>query len=134
MIGTEFSPVLLTTIAATQLVANKISERRWSTEISQKEHPTFGTSSTSDTDKEAEGLIIEMLLCKFPHAVCVGEESAKQLDPKNILGADLAFWIDPRDGTTEDSHELPFWCVSVGFMKNGRLTGGAICAPDVRED
>lgn len=132
MIGAVFSPLLLATIEATQLVAGKISKRMWSTEISQREHPTFGTSSTSDTDKEAERIIIEMLLDKFPHAVCVGEESAKQLDPKNILDAELAFWIDPRDGTTEDSHELPFWCVSVGYMEHGCLTGGAVCAPDVR--
>lgn len=127
-----FSPAVSKAMNTARKAGRKISARSWSTEISRKEHLTFGTGATSDTDKEAEAFIIETLRNEFPHSVCVGEESAKELDPETILCAPLAFFIDPRDGTTEDSHELPFWCVSIGVMERGFLTGGAVFAPEVR--
>ena len=128
----RLSPAVWKAMNTARKAGAEISARTWSTDISRKEHRTFGTASTSDTDKEAEALIIETLRNEFPHSVCVGEESAKELDPKVILCAPLVFFIDPRDGTTEGSHELPFWCVSIGVMERGFLTGGAVFAPDVR--
>lgn len=132
MIDTEFSLALNAARSAVQLAGRMITCRTWSTNITQKTHSTFGLSSTSDTDAGAERFLIEKLRNIFPNAVCVGEESAKTTDVQAALNASLAFWIDPRDGTTEDSHELPCWCLSVGVMQNGYLTGGVVHAPDIR--
>jgi myo-inositol-1(or 4)-monophosphatase len=125
-------PAVRTAMHAVRMAGTAIAARTWPPDILQKEHRTFGTAATSETDKQAESLIIEMLRGEFPHSVCVGEETANRLEPRTILSAALVFFIDPRDGTTEASHELPFWCVSIGVMEHGLLTGGAVFAPDVR--
>lgn len=122
----------LTALSAAELVGTKIATRSWSTNVKLKAHATFGTTSVSKTDREAEALIIEKLRAQFPSALFVGEESEMKSDAQKAFYVPLTFFIDPRDGTTEDSHELPLWCVSIGIMEWGILTGGVVFAPDVR--
>ncbi len=111
----------------------KISRRDWLTTVSLKKHAEFGTSSVADADKEAERWIKEELGGTFSDTYFVGEESSgENLDPTVITTAPRAFIIDPRDGTTEDGHELPFWCVSIGVLESGVFAGGAVYAPDIR--
>jgi myo-inositol-1(or 4)-monophosphatase len=113
-----------------------ISKRHWASDVTLEDHvnPELGTTSKSDIDAEAELWIITHLQNGFPEdeVLFVGEEGRKNIDPAAIFKAPLAFIIDPRDGTTEDSHELYSWCVSIGVMERGRLTGGAVYAPEVR--
>ena len=132
MTATEFSLSVEMAAIVAQETGRKISQRVWSMELEEKSNQTFGTSSTSDTDKYAEANIIEKINRGFPNAICVGEESAKSFGAEKLLQAPLVFFIDPRDGTTEDSHELSFWCVSIGIMEYGELTGGAIFAQEER--
>jgi myo-inositol-1(or 4)-monophosphatase len=132
MVSTEFCIAVTAAMVAAQSAGRKIADRTWATEISQKPHATFGTSSVSDTDREAERFIVKLLLNNGISAICVGEESEHSFDLEMIMNAPLVLWIDPRDGTTEDAHELPFWCVSVGVMAFGELIGGAVFAPDIR--
>jgi myo-inositol-1(or 4)-monophosphatase len=43
-------------------------------------------------------------------------------------------WIvDPLDGTREFVAGIPEWCVSVGYVEEGRAVAGGICNPATRE-
>ena len=37
--------------------------------------------------------------------------------------------VDPIDGTQEFISGIPEWCISVGFVENGRAVAGGICNP-----
>ena len=41
--------------------------------------------------------------------------------------------IDPLDGTMNYSRKMPFYCVSIGFMKNSHPEGGAVYIPESDE-
>lgn len=125
------SPVQSAAIIA-ECAGKMIAGRHWSTDITSKQHAEFGTASVANADSRAEEWIIQKLLQLVPGALFVGEESAKNLEPSALLAAPRAFIIDPRDGTTEDSHELPFWSVSIGVMERGVRIGGAVFAPEMR--
>ena len=41
-----------------------------------------------------------------------------------------AVWVvDPLDGTREFVAGIPEWCVSVGYVEEGRAVAGGICNP-----
>ena len=63
----------------------------------------------TDADLAAEAMIEAELLKLFPHAVIIGEEAASK-DPSlldRISDAELAFLIDPVDGTRNFASGLP---------------------------
>src|SRR5436853_7074339 len=62
-------------------------------------------------DRGAEEIVRDALLAAFPDAVFLGEET---YDPSASLGADLAFVVDPLDGTTNFLHGFPWYAVSIG--------------------
>ena len=77
----------------------------------------------TDVDKKAEALIIRDLKKEFPEYGILAEESPEQ---KN----DSAKWIiDPLDGTTNFAHGFPFFAVSIGLEKEGRIVAGAVYDP-----
>lgn len=50
-------------------------------------------------------------------------------NPQGILDAKLCFVIDAIDSTARYGAELDGWCVAVGIMEYGEVTGGAVYAP-----
>lgn len=76
----------------------------------------------SDVDVGAESCIAEHLLARFPSAVVVGEE----LTPGAVLNSDLAFVVDPLDGTTNFLHGYPQYAVSIAAMFGGALVAGVV--------
>jgi myo-inositol-1(or 4)-monophosphatase len=76
----------------------------------------------SDVDRAAEREIATFLRSHFPAATLVGEE----LSPGDSLGADLAFIVDPLDGTTNFLHGYPEYSVSVAAASSGKLLAGAV--------
>src|SRR5262249_34091672 len=62
----------------------------------------------TEFDLRCEELIREILSQEAPGVPIVGEEQGGQ------VGADLTFFVDPIDGTTNSAHGHPFWCVSIG--------------------
>jgi len=64
----------------------------------------------TEADEAAEGVIETALTAAFPGAVVIGEESAHQ-DPAlldTIADAQLAFIVDPVDGTRNFASNLPY--------------------------
>lgn len=78
----------------------------------------------TEYDTRGEALIVERLTKHAPEIPIVGEEGGGQ------AGAELTFYVDPIDGTTNFAHGHPFWCVSIGIADaQGRSIGGAVVAP-----
>jgi myo-inositol-1(or 4)-monophosphatase len=51
-------------------------------------------------------------------------------EPLGALDRGEGKWIiDPLDGTTNFAHQYPFFCVSIGFERDGRILCGAVYDP-----
>jgi fructose-1,6-bisphosphatase/inositol monophosphatase family enzyme len=74
----------------------------------------------TDADEAAERVITAGLLKRFPGCVVVGEE-AVAADPTRLAaldGADLAFVVDPVDGTANFAAGLPlFGCMAAAIVR-----------------
>jgi myo-inositol-1(or 4)-monophosphatase len=69
-------------------------------------------------DRESQRAIADIILTAFPGHAIDGEEGAAG----NPDAADVWF-VDPLDGTTNFTHGLPFWCVSVALRGPGAARG-----------
>jgi myo-inositol-1(or 4)-monophosphatase len=81
-----------------------------------------GSDFVSEVDRGAEAAISDAIREIFPAAVIVGEE----LSPGDSLDADLAFVVDPLDGTTNFLHGYPEYAVSIAAMSAGELRAGVV--------
>ena len=85
----------------------------------------------TDADEAAERAIEAELLRAFPKAVVIGEEGVSR-DPSLLDGlgdADLAFILDPVDGTLNFASGLPLFGVMVAAVMKGEVVCGVILDP-----
>jgi len=82
----------------------------------------------SQADRESEALIVGALSRAFPEDGILGEEGGS----KN-LGAKAIWVIDPIDGTRNFVTGVPFWCISIGLVVDGKAVLGLIYHPPVDE-
>lgn len=86
------------------------------------------TNLVTEVDRASETLIRERIRSKFPTHAVLGEESGGSLE-----GAETVWIIDPLDGTTNFTHGLPIYCVSIGVQHRGELVAGAVYDPNQEE-
>lgn len=92
---------------------------------------TDALDMVTEADEAAERMITAGLLWRFPGAVVVGEE-ATAADPSLLsrLGdADLAFVVDPVDGTSNFADGLPLFGVMAAALIRGEVIATAIHDP-----
>jgi fructose-1,6-bisphosphatase/inositol monophosphatase family enzyme len=85
----------------------------------------------TEADEAAEMIIAEGLRAAFPHAAIIGEEAAER-DPSLLqaLGsAELAFLIDPIDGTKNFTARLPLFGLMAAAIRRGEIVGAVIYDP-----
>ena len=85
----------------------------------------------TDADEAAERMITRRLLARFPDALVIGEEAASA-DPtllRRLPDADLAFVIDPIDGTSNYAAGLPLFGVMAAILIRGETIGAIIHDP-----
>jgi len=85
----------------------------------------------TEADEAAEKMITEGLLRAFPGCVVVGEEAASA-DPdllRTLVGAELAFVVDPVDGTANFAAGLPLFGVMAAAIVRGEIVAAAIHDP-----
>jgi fructose-1,6-bisphosphatase/inositol monophosphatase family enzyme len=85
----------------------------------------------TDADEAAERMIEAELLRVFPNALVIGEEGVSR-DPKLLDGlgdADLAFILDPVDGTLNFASGLPLFGVMAAVVMKGEVVCGIILDP-----
>lgn len=81
-------------------------------------------SPVTRADREAELLIRDAILEKFPDHSVLGEEHG------NVIGdPDYQWVIDPIDGTKSFIHGVPLYSTLVGLQVRGRPTIGVIYLP-----
>lgn len=78
----------------------------------------------TEMDQKCEKFIVDQLSAAFPdHAIVAEEGSAISAD------SEFRWYIDPLDGTTNYTHGLPIYCVSIALEQAGDLVCGAIYDP-----
>ena len=85
----------------------------------------------TEADERAEVMITDGLRRLFPGCVVVGEEAATA-DPallKALAGVDLAFVVDPVDGTANFASGLPLFGVMAAAISQGEIVAGVIHDP-----
>jgi myo-inositol-1(or 4)-monophosphatase len=80
-------------------------------------------------DHTAEKAIIARLGAHDPGVPILAEESAR----KGFASAERLWVVDPIDGTLNFSRGLPFYCVLIGYVEDGRARAGAVYAPRTDE-
>src|SRR5438552_12977162 len=80
-------------------------------------------------DHAAEKAVIERLRAHDPSVPVLSEESAR----KELAKAERLWVVDPIDGTLNFSRGLPFYCVLIAYVEDGRARAGAIHAPRTNE-
>lgn len=85
----------------------------------------------TEADHQAEAMIARGLTAMFPQALIVGEEAvAARPDLRlDVSEAELAFIIDPVDGTWNFVHGLPLFGVIVAVTRFGRPVLGLLYDP-----
>jgi myo-inositol-1(or 4)-monophosphatase len=74
-------------------------------------------------DLASEKLIVEELKKHFPEDKILAEEQGGKRDEGRL------WCVDPLDGTTNFSHGLPFFCVSIALLIDGKSVLGVVLAP-----
>ena len=85
----------------------------------------------TEADEAAERQITAGLRAMFPGCVVVGEEAATA-DPsllKTLTGAELAFVVDPVDGTANFAAGLPLFGVMAAAISHGEVIASVIHDP-----
>lgn len=85
----------------------------------------------TEADEASERMITAALAARFPGVPVVGEEAASA-DPSvldRLKGADLAFVVDPIDGTANFAAGLPMFGVMAAVISRGTVVGAAIHDP-----
>ncbi|MEZ4845726.1 MAG: inositol monophosphatase family protein [Bdellovibrionota bacterium] len=84
----------------------------------------------TDADLEAEKAVIETIREAFPSHVILSEEN-KNSHNESLDGP--VWIIDPLDGTTNFSHGVPHFAVSIGFRENSQNQFGIVYQPVTHE-
>ena len=79
----------------------------------------------TEFDRRAEGVIVDTLRAADPDALVVAEEGGGQ----GSATAARVYWVDPLDGTTNFSHGVPLFSVSIGLYVDGVARAAVVAAP-----
>src|SRR2546427_1739447 len=91
----------------------------------QRGRANFATAA----DHAAEKAIIARLKAHDSRIPILAEESVR----KGVLDAERLWVVDPLDGTLNFSQGLPFYCVLIGYVEDGKARAGAVHAPRTGE-
>ncbi len=80
-------------------------------------------------DITSEKIIVNGIKNTFSDDSIIAEESGVC----KTSTSEYTWVIDPLDGTSNFSRGIPFYCVSIGYMKNNKPDGGAIFIPTTNE-
>ena len=86
------------------------------------------TNLVTEIDRKAEEMIIEKIRKRYQHHDFLAEESGA-----HEKKSDYKWVIDPLDGTTNFTHGLPIFCVSIGLEFQGEIILGVVYDPNLDE-
>ncbi|KAH9908865.1 inositol monophosphatase [Xylariomycetidae sp. FL2044] len=81
-------------------------------------------------DEDVESFIKTSIEKRYPSHKFIGEETYSKGASRDYLIGDEPTWcVDPLDGTVNYTHLFPMFCVSIGFIVDGKAVIGVINAP-----
>ncbi|WP_198158418.1 inositol monophosphatase family protein [Enterovibrio coralii] len=81
-------------------------------------------------DKEAERVITEKLIEKWPSIPVLSEELSLEEQEQVLSDNSDALWIlDPLDGTSNFTAGIPYFCTSLALIINGQVVMGLVYDP-----
>jgi myo-inositol-1(or 4)-monophosphatase len=83
----------------------------------------------TEIDKKSEELVVSIIRKHFPGHDILAEESGTEHGKQS----EYRWIIDPLDGTTNFTHGLPIFCVSIGLERKGEVIAGVIYDPNLDE-
>lgn len=85
----------------------------------------------TQADEDVEAFVKAQITAKYPTHGFLGEESySKGASRDYLVDNSRPTWIvDPLDGTVNYTHLFAMYCVSIGFVVNGKPVIGVIYAP-----
>jgi myo-inositol-1(or 4)-monophosphatase len=86
------------------------------------------TNLVTEFDKAAEALIIKLIRARFPSHDILAEESGS-----HDIESEYRWVIDPLDGTTNYTHGLALFSVSIGVECRGEMIAGVVYDPSADE-
>ena len=88
----------------------------------------IGHDPVTEADRAVDAVLRQNLLREGE-----GWLSEESVDDVSRLGKKHVWVVDPLDGTREFVAGIPEFCVSIGFVEEGRPVAGAICNPATQE-
>src|SRR5258708_11206415 len=88
----------------------------------------IGHAPVTEADRAVDAVLRENLLRDGE-----GWLSEESVDDVSRLNKSRVWVVDPLDGTREFVAGIPEFCVSIGFVENGRPGAGGICNPATNE-
>jgi len=87
----------------------------------------------TEADHLSEELVIAAIRSRYPGDAILAEESGAHAAAASRAVNGRTWVIDPLDGTVNYANGLPVFCVSIGFVVDGRPAAGAVLDPTRRE-
>jgi myo-inositol-1(or 4)-monophosphatase len=90
----------------------------------------------TEADHLSEGLIIDAIRARHPGDAILAEESGEHRAVEGeapTSGRGRVWIIDPLDGTVNYANGIPYFCVSIGLVVDGRPTVGVVHDPSRAE-
>jgi myo-inositol-1(or 4)-monophosphatase len=87
-----------------------------------------GLDPVTEADRAVDAVLRQNLLRDGE-----GWLSEESVDDASRLDKSRVWVVDPLDGTREFVQGIPEFCVSIGFVENGRPVAGGICNPVTNE-
>ncbi len=91
------------------------------------DHKSRHSDVVTEYDRGAEEMIRAALTSAYPASVVIGEEFG------GTGGSEIAWIVDPIDGTSNFAGGLPLYCISIGVIFRGELVAGVIYDPEREE-
>ena len=88
----------------------------------------IGHDPVTEADRAVDAVLRENLLREGE-----GWLSEESVDDVSRLSKSRVWVVDPLDGTREFVQGIPEFCVSIGFVEDGRPVAGGICNPATNE-
>src|SRR6266436_6790177 len=88
----------------------------------------IGRDPVTEADRALDAVLRQNLLRDGE-----GWLSEESVDDLTRLDKKRVWIVDPLDGTREFVKGIPEFCVSIGFIEDGRPVAGGICNPATRE-
>ena len=106
------------------ILLRMLPESHESKQVSFKRNPT---DLVTRADRMSEEIIVGLLRDRFPDHGILAEEGTRH------KGEEYRWIIDPVDGTTNFTHGVPLFAVSIGLEHRGQLIAGVIHHPPMGE-